>query len=121
VLECGGGERAVTRPGSVHARLAELYTELAKQHATLAVDASQRERELYVDQHDSPLGPRVHCRLIRAGIIPGYRVGRRFLATLADIRAYLTENTVDTAPQPSVSEDDEVMATLNRPRRKRAS
>lgn len=57
-------------------------------------------REHY-DQHDSPLGPRRHCALIRAGRIPGTRIGRRWLALRSDVDRYLGGSAAPTLPSPA--------------------
>lgn len=67
-------------------------------------------REHY-DQHDSPLGPRRHCALIRAGKIPGTRIGRRWLALRSDIDRYLGGSAAPTLPSPAPDGDpDEQLA-----------
>ena len=43
----------------------------------------------YVDQTSSPLPARTHCRLVREGVIPGMRAGRRWIAKRADVEAYI--------------------------------
>lgn len=55
----------------------------------------------HVDQHDSPLGSRRHCSLIRTGKIPGVRVGRRYLARREDVDRYLSGTTAPTLPSPA--------------------
>lgn len=111
---------------ALHSRLAELYRELAAVHAELARESEDRlrpESERYVDQHHSPLGSRLHCKLVRAGVLTGRKAGRRILVRVSEIEAYLEENRIRTDAPPVVrapSEDDEIMAKLNRPRRRAA-
>lgn len=89
---------------AAHARLAELYRELAKVHAELAV-APDAE---WVDQHRSPLGIRLHCRLVRSGAIAGYRIGRRYLAKVVDVNAYIESRRIlPTEPDIGTEDEDE--------------
>ncbi len=55
----------------------------------------------HYDASDSPLGSRRHCALIRAGKIPGVRVGRRYLARREDVDRYLSGATAPTLPSPA--------------------
>ena len=73
-----------------HARLAALYAELSQVHQRLAAAAGDE----FIDQSASPLGSRLHCRLVRAGELPGYRAGRRVLVRRADLEAYLQQHRI---------------------------
>jgi hypothetical protein len=93
-----------------HARLAELYRELASIHEHL----SREGGEDYVDQRHSPLGARLHCRLARTGELPGYRAGRRVLIQRAHIEAYLERHRV-TPTEPALGtqdDDDDLLAAI---------
>ena len=41
-----------------------------------------------IDQRGSPLGSRRHIAAIRSGRIPGYRIGRKWLARRDDVEQY---------------------------------
>lgn len=51
----------------------------------------------HVDQHASPLGARRHVSAIRSGKLPGFRIGRRWLARRADLATYMAAFTSSTA------------------------
>lgn len=92
---------------ALHLKLGELYRELAEVHRQLADERG----EDFVDQRESPLGSRLHCRLVRAGQLPGYRAGRRLLVKRRDIEQYLARHRV--APtDPAVGTQDEDDALL---------
>jgi hypothetical protein len=92
---------------SLHSRLSELYRELSDAHGKLARTCG----EDYVDQHESPLGKRLHCRLVRSGALEGFRAGRRLLVRRAAIDEYLAKHRV--APtEPAVGTEDEDDALL---------
>lgn len=65
----------------------------------------------HYDQHDSPLGNRRHCRLIREGKIPGAKVGRRYIARKCDVDAYI-HGDEQPEPQPEDDVDDALAAEL---------
>jgi hypothetical protein len=90
---------------SLHARLAELYAELAAVHAKLAREAGAE----YVDQNQSPLGARLHCRLARSGTLPSYKAGRRILVRAADIDAYLETQKVEITEAPAQRNEFDVL------------
>jgi len=100
------------KPMNAHAKLAELYCELASTHRRIAAEAG----ESYCDQHSSPLGPRLHCRLINTGALPGFRVGRRLLAKHVDIDAYIERHRiVPTEPTLATTDrDSEILQMLAR-------
>lgn len=79
-----------TQAAAMHERLAELYTELAKAHRRMAGEAGAE----YVDQYRSPLGVRLHNKLVRTGILPGFRAGRFVLVRRSDIDEYLEQHRV---------------------------
>jgi hypothetical protein len=91
---------------SAHSRLADIYTELAEIHRGLARTTGDE----CVDQAESPLGSRLHCRLIRSGEIPGYRAGRALLARRRDIDAWLEQHRVQpTEPAVGTEDDDDAL------------
>ncbi len=92
---------------TVHARLAALYQELSEEHGRLA----RSRADEYIDQHRSPLGRRLHCRLVRSGALEGYRAGRRVLAKQSAIDAYLQQHRV-LPMEPAVGSEDEDDALL---------
>ncbi len=65
----------------------------------------------HYDQTTSPLGSRRHCALIRRGVIPGTRIGRRWLALRSDVDRYLSGTAAPTLPSPAPDGDpDEQLA-----------
>jgi excisionase family DNA binding protein len=92
---------------ALHSRLADLYRELSDAHGKLARTGG----EDYVDQHHSPLGRRLRCRLVRSGAMEGYRAGRRILTKRSAIDEYLAQHRI--APtEPAVGTEDEDDALL---------
>jgi len=88
----------------LHSKLAELYEDLARVHSELAREDGD---ELF-DQKTSPLGRKLHCRLIRSGQLPGYQAGRRLLAKKSDVLAYLEQHRVKpTDPAVGTQDEDE--------------
>jgi hypothetical protein len=86
----------------LHNQLASLYRDLADVHAKLAREAGDE----YVDQNASPLGSRLHCRLVRTGELAGFKAGRKVLARASDIDGWLAKHRIyPTAPKG----DDEAM------------
>lgn len=96
----------IDRSMHLHARLAALYAELASAHERLAGEIGEQ----YVDQKNSPLGSRLHCRLVRSGELPGYRAGRRILVRRADLDAYLERHRI--APSEAGTEPDQAETLL---------
>jgi len=78
-----------------------LYVELARTHRELASEADDQ----YVDQHNSPLGSRLHLRLVRRGELTGYNVGRRVLVRRADMNSYLERHRVSLKEAPPGEEE----------------
>jgi hypothetical protein len=98
-------------PGSMvlHERLATLYQELAGVHRQLSREAG----EDWVDQRSSPLGSRLHCRLVRSGALPGYRAGRRVLVRKADLDQYLEGHRIaPTERRDEANEIDQLLAKM---------
>lgn len=87
--------------------IAELHEQLAKAYRGLARTTAAPAT---FDQHDSPLGPRLHVRLIRRGEMPGYRVQKRFVATREDVFAALERFRVARpAEEPATLDEDEAL------------
>jgi hypothetical protein len=62
----------------------------------------------YYDQNNSPLGRRRHLLLVRQGILPGRKVGKRVLVSRRDMAALLEEHpkaAIDPAAPPDPLED----------------
>ncbi len=57
----------------------------------------------YVDQASSPLGRRRHISAIRQGKLPGLSVGRRYLARVTDVEAYVTRRPPSDVATSSTS------------------
>lgn len=98
----------------IHDRIAELLSELAAAHRELAARAGDE----WVDQHASPLGARVHCRLIRERVIEGSRVGARYLARRSALDAYIESHAVKaSAPReaPPQDADEALLDALDNP------
>jgi hypothetical protein len=73
----------------------------------------------WIDQHSSPLGARKHCSLIRSGVIPGCKVGRRYLAKQKDLESYIAKqgskqrrSTPQRQQEPRKLTDAELAAEL---------
>lgn len=105
----------MTSPDPVHARLAELYSELSAAHRRLA----EKNAVEYFDQWTSPLGTRLHCRLVRSGEISGHRAGKRLLVRADVMQAYLERNRVEpaqnsTAKAKPMDEFDQLLAKFGK-------
>jgi hypothetical protein len=70
-------------------RLATLLDELVIELAVRVADKLKLNAPGYFDQTNSPLGPRHHIAAISSGNLPGLKLGRRYLATAADVDAYV--------------------------------
>jgi hypothetical protein len=87
--------------------IAELHEQLAKAYRGLA---RTTVAPAVFDQHDSPLGPRLHVRLIRRGQMAGYRVQKRYLATREDVFAALERfRVVPAEAEPATLDEDEAL------------
>jgi hypothetical protein len=109
----------LTRARELHTRLADLHAELAEVHRKLAAEETA---DAYFDQHTSPLGSRLHRRLVLSGAIVGYQQGRRFLVEASEMRRYLETHRVKPT-EPAIGTQDEDDALLERlgPSRGRAA
>lgn len=59
---------------------------VAREEINAARDASADD---WIDQNRSPLGRKLHCALVRTGVLPGVKVHRRVLVRRRDLDAYL--------------------------------
>jgi hypothetical protein len=84
-------------PGSFErmaAALEVVLDPLAERIAALVVQKLCAEDfDGYVDQHKSVLGPRRHVNAIRSGALPGFQIGRRYLARDEHIEQYMAQQT----------------------------
>lgn len=53
------------------------------------INAAHSASEDWIDQSRSPLGRKLHCTLVRNGVLPGVKVHRRVLVRRRDLDAYL--------------------------------
>jgi hypothetical protein len=86
----------------VHEHIAALYADLAAAYRRLAGEQGGG----YYDQHDSPLGSRLHCRLVRCGALPGFRAGRRVLVRRSDLDIYLEHHRIAPTEAPPEATGD---------------
>jgi hypothetical protein len=66
--------------------LAAFVREIAKE--VVRTELGDRADD-WIDQAHSPLGRRMHCRLVRTGALPGVSVHRRVLVRRRDLDAYI--------------------------------
>ena len=64
--------------------LGEAVAELVSAHVHQGAKGAE-----WLDQAASPLGRRRHLELVRTGVLPGKKEGRRVLVRRADLEAYL--------------------------------
>lgn len=90
----GQGPSAPTVPPALARALADWHRSTAAVLAALASTATGRAEDAgdpWLDQRQSPLGTRAHCRACSSGRIEGARfVGRKWLAKASAIDAYIT-------------------------------
>lgn len=89
----------------MHRAIARHYKALAELHEKLA----KTEGSDWVDQSTSPLGRRRHCALVRSGVIPGRKHGRRFLARREDIEAFIEREGQPPGLQAEDDEDEQLL------------
>ena len=106
---CQGGEFEVW--GAAMSRLRDLLHELADNVADKLELLSGDAR--YYDQHNSPLPPATHCKLVRCGKIPGYKRGGRILVEREAMHRYIEAARVDPAVMRD-EPDDATSATVER-------
>lgn len=82
--------------------VAELAREIAKH---LADELRAVPLDGLIDQHSSPLGARRHITAIRSGSMPGYRIGRRWLARKDDVEAHAAKLNGKPVPRRSAAEE----------------
>lgn len=91
--------------------LGEAVAELVSAHVSKGAASTE-----WVDQNDSPLGRRRHLDLVRTGVLPGKKDGRRVLVRRADLDAYLAVKPkappVGAAPEEEQTLDDVVRRIL---------
>lgn len=77
----------------------------------------------FVDKHTSGLGPSVFLAAARAGEFETFRVGKRFVAREADVRAYIERQRVAREPrEPKADElDVQLAGRLRRAPQKRVA
>lgn len=85
---------------------------------------ARSDADEYYDQASSPLPARTHCRLVRSGAVPGFKVRGRVLVRRADLRAYIERHPVEpivaaparaaTKAERVAAEDAAVAAALER-------
>ena len=85
----------------LRALLHELADELAN-HLEAGVEQSR-----YYDQDSSPLPSETHCRLVRAGLLPGFVRHRRVLVLRHDMHRYI--ETAKLEPLPTELDRDAVV------------
>jgi hypothetical protein len=56
--------------------------------------ANTNESAMYYDQTNSPLTRETHCRLVRLGKVPGFKVAGRILVRRSDLHDYIESNRV---------------------------
>ena len=80
--------------------LEELLAHLADLVAEQVIDKLRAaDLDDYVDQASSPLGRRRHINAIRFGELRGAQIGRRYLATKADVEAFISKTTTKRSAQ----------------------
>ena len=90
--------------------VAEAVAELVSAHVSQGVVSTE-----WLDQDTSPLGRRRHLELVRTGVLPGKKEGRRVLVRRADLDAYLAvtpKSTPDDAKPEEQTLDDVVRRIL---------
>ncbi|GAC1557147.1 MAG: hypothetical protein NVS3B10_17190 [Polyangiales bacterium] len=80
--------------------------------AELAAARDRTPSAAFGDKHSSGLGPSVFLAAARTGEFETFRVGKRFVAREADVRAYIERQRV--APRTSEAKLDELDVQLGR-------
>lgn len=70
----------------------------------------------WVAQAQSPLGRRVHCNLVRKGVLRGHKVGKRVLVRHEDLDRYIESHAAAAAAVPAQpeAEVDEIAQALTK-------
>lgn len=93
--------------------LAQLLDQLVERIADRVVQKLQGGAGSgYVDQSTSPIGPRRHIDAIRSGKLRGVQVGRRYVARVADVEAYVRDSSVELASSEPADEVDALAEEL---------
>lgn len=93
-------------------RLRALLHELADEVAN-HLDA-QVERARYYDQDTSPLPAATHCRLVRAGDLPGHKVAGRILVEREAMHRFIAAHKVEPHVSLTSADDAAIEAALER-------
>jgi hypothetical protein len=93
-------------------RLRELLHELADNVADKL--ESLRSDARYYDQHNSPLPPATHCKLVRCGKLAGYKRGGRILVERDEMHRYIEAARIEPAISLDSPDDETTSATLER-------
>ncbi len=93
-------------------RLRDLLHELADNVADKLDSLKSDSR--YYDQHNSPLPPAAHCKLVRCGKIAGYKRGGRILVEREAMHAYIEAARVEALVSHDQSDDATTSTTVER-------
>lgn len=72
------------------------------------------EAARYYDQDTSPLPGQTHCRLVRRGVLPGFKRNGRVFVERAVMHRYIEEGRVDPRSSEQVDEDEVLNALLRK-------
>lgn len=93
-------------------RLRDLLHELADNVADKLESLSSDAR--YYDQHNSPLPPATHCKLVRCGKIAGYKRGGRVLVEREEMHRYIEAARIEAEVAANEPHDEATSATHER-------
>lgn len=93
-------------------RLRDLLHELADNVADKLESLKSDAR--YYDQHNSPLPPATHCKLVRCGKLAGYKRGGRILVEREEMHRYIEAARVESELPVEGPSDETPSATLER-------
>ena len=93
-------------------RLRDLLHELADNVADKLESLSSDAR--YYDQHNSPLPPATHCKLVRCGKLPGFKRSGRILVEREAMHRYIEAARVDPMVAADSPDDENPSATVER-------
>ncbi len=63
------------------------------------------ESDPWIDQDASPLGRKLHCRLVRGGELDGRKVGRKVLVRRSALDRFVDAHPIAAAPAPRAETD----------------
>lgn len=66
----------------------------------------------FIDQAGSPLGRRRHIEAVRSGVLPGVRIGRRYLARREDVERFVGAGSSSRSEGGAVAQADRLAAEL---------